>query len=51
MVPAGAEDADAARSIVVGIAAKPPRQAGTKIVDEGDGGEKIAEFLAQNSLV
>ncbi len=26
-------------------------QAGTKIVDEGDAGEKLAEFLVQNRLV
>ena len=30
---------------------KPPRQAGVKIVDEGDAGEKLAEFLVQNRLV
>jgi electron transfer flavoprotein beta subunit len=41
----------AARSIVLAIAEKPPRVAGVKIVDEGDAGEKLAEFLAQNRLV
>jgi electron transfer flavoprotein beta subunit len=45
------ESPDAARSIVIGLSEKPPRQAGVKIVDEGDAGEKLAEFLAQNRLV
>ncbi|SDG82810.1 electron transfer flavoprotein subunit beta/FixA family protein [Microbacterium pygmaeum] len=44
-------DAGAARSIVISIAEKPPRAAGVKIVDEGDAGEKLADFLAQNRLV
>ena len=43
--------ADAARSIVIGLSEKPPREAGVKIVDEGDAGEQLAEFLAQNRLV
>ena len=29
---------------------KPPRAGGVKIVDEGDAGEKLAEFLVQNRL-
>ncbi|GAA3199157.1 electron transfer flavoprotein subunit beta/FixA family protein [Microbacterium terregens] len=45
------EDAGASRSIVLGLSEKPPRQAGTKIVDEGDAGQKLAEFLVQNRLV
>ncbi|MCR2763030.1 electron transfer flavoprotein subunit beta/FixA family protein [Microbacterium sp. zg.B48] len=45
------EDASASRSIVLGLSEKPPRQAGTKIVDEGDAGQKLAEFLVQNRLV
>ena len=44
-------DADASRSIVIGLSEKPPRQAGVKIVDDGDAGEKLAEFLIQNRLV
>ncbi len=32
------------------IAEKPPRAAGVKIVDEGDAGEKLAEFLIENRL-
>lgn len=45
-----AEDMSASRSIVIGLSEKPPRQAGVKIVDEGDAGEKLAEFLIQNRL-
>lgn len=44
-------DADASRSIVIGISEKPPRAAGVKIVDEGDAGEKLADFLIENRLV
>jgi len=45
-----AHDPDASRSIVIGLSEKPPRTAGVKIVDEGDAGEKLAEFLIQNRL-
>jgi len=38
-------------SVVVSTAEKPPRQAGTKIVDEGDAGVKIAEYLASARLI
>ena len=38
------------RSIMIGIAEKPPRAAGVKIVDEGDAGEKLADFLIENRL-
>ncbi|MDN3497143.1 electron transfer flavoprotein subunit beta/FixA family protein [Planococcus sp. APC 4015] len=41
---------DASRSIVIALGEKPPREAGVKIVDEGDAGEKLAEFLIQNRL-
>ena len=44
------EDPGASRSIVLALSEKPPRQAGTKIVDEGDAGTKLAEFLVQNRL-
>jgi len=44
------ENPAAARSIVIGLAEKPPRSAGVKISDEGDAGEKLAEFLIQNRL-
>lgn len=43
-------DPNASRSIVIGLTEKPPRQAGVKIVDEGDAGEKLAEYLIQNRL-
>lgn len=41
---------DAARSIVISLSEKPARVAGVKIVDEGDAGDKLAEFLIQNRL-
>lgn len=44
------DDAAAARSIMIAVAEKPPRAAGVKIVDEGDGGQKLADFLIQNRL-
>lgn len=45
-----ADDAAWARSIVLAISEKPPREAGVKIVDEGDAGTRLAEFLIQNRL-
>jgi electron transfer flavoprotein beta subunit len=39
------------RAIMTEISAKPPRAAGVKIVDEGDAGNQLAEFLKQNQLV
>lgn len=45
-----ADDPDAARSIMLAVAEKPPRAAGVKIVDEGDAGEKLADFLIENRL-
>ena len=44
------EDHSASRSIVIGLSEKPPRAAGTKIVDEGNAGEQLADFLIQNRL-
>ena len=44
------DDAAAARSIMIAIAERPPRAAGVKIVDEGDAGQQLAEFLVQNRL-
>jgi electron transfer flavoprotein beta subunit len=32
------------------LSEKPPRQAGIKIVDDGDAGEKLAEYLVRNRL-
>ena len=40
-----------APSQVVEFANKPPRQAGQIVKDEGDGGAKVAEFLASQKLV
>ena len=45
-----AADPLAARSIVVSLAKKPPREAGVKIIDEGDGGQKLADFLVSQRL-
>jgi electron transfer flavoprotein beta subunit len=40
-----------ATSKVVESAKRPPRQAGTKVTDEGDGGAKLVEFLAAEKFV
>jgi electron transfer flavoprotein beta subunit len=45
-----AEDFSASRSIIVAVSEKPARAAGTKIVDEGDAGDQLAEFLVANRL-
>jgi electron transfer flavoprotein beta subunit len=45
-----ADDDSVAHSIVVAAAERPPRAAGTKIVDEGDAGMQLAEYLVQNRL-
>lgn len=39
------------RSIMLTVAERPPRGAGTIIVDEGDGGERIAAYLTENRVV
>ncbi|NHF62174.1 electron transfer flavoprotein subunit beta/FixA family protein [Microcella pacifica] len=44
------ERVDVPRSIMTAIAERPPRQAGVKIVDEGDAGQKLADFLRENRL-
>ncbi|MDN5919923.1 MAG: electron transfer flavoprotein subunit beta/FixA family protein [Pseudonocardia sp.] len=36
---------------VVSAAPKPPKQAGEKVTDEGDGGSKIAEYLVGQKLI
>jgi electron transfer flavoprotein beta subunit len=38
-------------SEVVSFAKRPPRQAGTVVTDEGDGGSKAAEFLASRKFI
>ncbi len=42
---------DEARSIVISVAERPARTAGITIVDEGDAGVQLAEFLAKNQLI
>ncbi|KFF58931.1 electron transfer flavoprotein subunit beta [Cryobacterium sp. MLB-32] len=44
-------DADLPRSIMIAVSEKPARSAGVKIVDEGDAGQQLADFLVQNRLV
>ena len=41
----------ASASEVVSFAKRPPRQAGTIVKDEGDGGGKAAEFLAAQKFI
>jgi electron transfer flavoprotein beta subunit len=36
---------------VLDAVARPPRQAGTVVKDEGDGGVKVAEFLAASKFI
>ncbi|WP_025778233.1 electron transfer flavoprotein subunit beta/FixA family protein [Brevibacterium sp. VCM10] len=45
-----ADDPSTSRSIMVSVAEKPPREAGVKITDDGDGGTNLAEFLLENRL-
>jgi electron transfer flavoprotein beta subunit len=41
----------AAWTVVDGVTKRPPRQAGQRITDEGDGGARLVEFLAGAKLV
>jgi electron transfer flavoprotein beta subunit len=41
----------AAATEVVGFTKRPPRQAGTVVKDDGDGGVKAAEFLASQKFI
>jgi electron transfer flavoprotein beta subunit len=50
-IDAGQVGLASAPSQVVEFSNKPPRQAGQIVKDEGDGGVKIAEFLASQKLV
>lgn len=43
--------ASGGRSVIASTTERPPRTAGTKIVDEGNAGEEIAEFLAAARLI
>ena len=44
-------DADVPRSIIIAVSAKPARSAGIKILDEGNAGQQLADYLVQNRLV
>ena len=48
-VPADAVGLDNAASWVDDFAVRPPRQAGVVVKDEGDGGSKVAGFLAEQT--
>ena len=50
-IDAGQVGLATAPSQVVDFAAKPPRQSGQIVKDEGDGGVKVAEFLASQKFV
>ena len=50
-VDAGEVGLGNAQSTVVEAAPKPPRQAGQRTEDEGDGGSKIAEYLVGQKLI
>lgn len=44
-------DESSARSIVIAVSERPARAAGSRIVDEGDAGRQLADFLAANQLI
>lgn len=44
-------DSDAAASRVRSLSPRPPRQAGTVVVDEGEGASQIADFLAARGFI
>ncbi|MGW8483046.1 electron transfer flavoprotein subunit beta/FixA family protein [Microbacterium sp. NPDC055903] len=46
-----ADPGAAPQTIMTAVAEKPPRAAGVKIVDEGDAGTQLVEYLVQNRLV
>ncbi len=50
-VAAGEVGLDAAWSKVTSFEARPPRQQGTIVKDEGDGGNKLVAFLAERKFV
>lgn len=45
------DDPATARYIMLSLAERPPRTAGTKIVDDGDAGERLAAFLLAEGVV
>ncbi|PRI10760.1 electron transfer flavoprotein subunit beta/FixA family protein [Leucobacter massiliensis] len=46
-----ANDLGPSRAIMLSLAERPPRTVGVKIVDEGDGAQRLAAFLAENKLI
>ena len=50
-IDAGQVGLDSAATAVVSFAKRPPREAGTVVKDEGDGGSKAAEFLAAQKFI
>ena len=50
-VEAGQVGKDNAASTVTSSAPKPPRAAGEKVVDEGEGGNDIAKYLVAQKLI
>jgi electron transfer flavoprotein beta subunit len=50
-IDAGEVGLDAAWTQAVEAQARPPKQAGTVVTDEGDGAQKLADFLASARLV
>jgi electron transfer flavoprotein beta subunit len=50
-VEPSAVGAGAARSVTRSASEKPPREAGTVVVDEGDGAQRIVEYLAASKFI
>ncbi|WP_333618222.1 electron transfer flavoprotein subunit beta/FixA family protein [Dietzia sp.] len=50
-IEAGQVGLDNASTKVVSAAPKPPREAGEKIEDEGEGGKQIAEYLVSQKII
>lgn len=50
-IEAGQVGLDNASSKVVSAAPKPPRTAGEKVTDEGDGGNQIAQYLISQKII
>ena len=40
-----------AGTTVTAVTPKPPKEAGEKVVDEGDGGTKVAQFLIGQKII
>ena len=50
-IDAGQVGPSGALSSVTSAQPKPPKSAGEKVTDEGDGGQKIAAFLVAQKLI